>query len=184
LLILASLRGTLPSPRSGGFAEESESPGRPGCGSLSGCTAVCLDKEDIQGENYIKYLKLQQISWTPESPRGFAVHYSQENDRRTQPRHDYVSTVRYSPHPLRDRNELDGYTLNLDMSGAGLCLSVTRPLEVGQEIVITNSLMRVLRRRYRVRWVRQNKKHRVITYMAGLTTSGSEQKMIRPQSPR
>jgi hypothetical protein len=112
------------------------------------------------------------------------VHYSEGNDRRTQPRHDYVSTVRYSPHPLRGRNELDGYTLNLDMSGAGLCLSVTSPLEVGQEIIITNSLMRVLRRRYRVRWVRQNKKHRAIAYVAGLQTTGSERDMTGPQGQR
>jgi hypothetical protein len=112
------------------------------------------------------------------------MRHAEGNDRRTQARHDYVSTVRYSPHPVPGGNELDGYTLNLNMSGAGLCLSATRPLEVGQEIVITNSLMRVLRRRYRVQWVRQKKKHRSITYMAGLTASGPDQEIIGPQSPR
>jgi hypothetical protein len=99
------------------------------------------------------------------------VRYTGSNDRRTQPRRDYVSTVKYSPYPLPGRNKLDGYTVNLNMSGAGLCLSSTRPLKVGQEIVITNSLIRMLRRRYRVKWVSQDKKHSAMTYMAGLTAS-------------
>jgi hypothetical protein len=105
-----------------------------------------------------------------------AMLNTEGNERRTQPRRGYVSTVKYSPHPLPGGNKLDGYTINLNMSGAGLCLSLSRPLEVGQEIVITNSLIRMLRRRYRVQWVRQNKKHSAMTYMAGLTASDQSRK--------
>jgi PilZ domain len=98
------------------------------------------------------------------------VHSPRGDDRRKQPRHDYVSTVRYSPHPEAGGQELDGYTLN--MSGAGLCLSVGRSLKVGQEIVITKCILTALLRRYTVRWVRQSEKHHATTYLAGVMSSG------------
>jgi hypothetical protein len=91
------------------------------------------------------------------------------DNKRRQLRHDFVSTVKYSLHPASSGQEHDGYTLNL--SAAGLCLSVTRPLTVGQEIVITKCLLAALLRRYSVRWVRQSEKHHATTYLAGLVAS-------------
>jgi hypothetical protein len=99
-----------------------------------------------------------------------SVHSSEGDDRRKQARHDYVSTVKYSPHPEAGGQELDGYTLN--MSGSGLCLSVGKPLNVGQEIVITKCILTTLLHRYTVRWVRQTEKHHATTYLAGVMSSG------------
>jgi hypothetical protein len=92
-------------------------------------------------------------------------------DRRREPRHFYVSTIRFSPHPVPSHEERDGYTLN--MSRDGLCLAMTKPLEVGQEIVITNCLISALRRTYRVQWIEQSEKSYASTYMAGLISSGN-----------
>jgi hypothetical protein len=66
-------------------------------------------------------------------------------------------------------SELDGYTLNI--SGAGVCLSVSHPLKEGQEVVITKCLLSVLLGRYKVRWIKQSEKHHTTTYLAGLTAS-------------
>jgi hypothetical protein len=95
--------------------------------------------------------------------------------RRKQPRHDYVTTVKYLPGPLPGSGEVDAYTLN--MSGNGLCLSVKKPLDKEQEIIVTDCILSVLRRRYRVRWIKQSEKHHAVTYIAGLSAcddSGEE----------
>jgi hypothetical protein len=97
------------------------------------------------------------------------MSYAEEQNRRKQPRHYHVSTVKYSPLPVPSFERLDGHTLN--MSSSGVCLAVTKPLTVGQEIIITDSLLSALCRKYRVQWMKKRKKHSIITYVAGLTST-------------
>ncbi len=92
-------------------------------------------------------------------------------NRRMQPRYALISDVKYFL-DTSAADELDGRTLNV--SSNGLCLAVRRQLEVGNEIVIKDSLVSILRRRYKVKWVKKNPERDDLTYMVGLTSSASE----------
>jgi hypothetical protein len=90
----------------------------------------------------------------------------ESSNRRKQPRYSCVSRIRYtaSRHAPAE-HEREGTMLN--MSSAGLCLSVGEPLKVGQEISITQCVASFCCRKYTVQWVRPDNKE-YEAYIAGL----------------
>jgi hypothetical protein len=93
------------------------------------------------------------------------MNYSEKENRRKQPRYNVQSRVRFTVHADPVEKEGEGFMLNL--SSAGLCITAEKPLQVGQEISITECVASFCCRKYEVQWVRQGDEQ-FATYMAGL----------------
>ncbi|MEJ2696739.1 MAG: PilZ domain-containing protein [Candidatus Sulfobium sp.] len=90
---------------------------------------------------------------------------SEIENRRKQPRFNIHSRITYTLKEGSLAEEREGYMVN--MSSAGLCLTVAEPLRVGQEVFITRCVVSFCRRKYEVQWVtKQDQK--AVPYTAGL----------------
>jgi hypothetical protein len=74
----------------------------------------------------------------------------QINQTRRGSRFVFVSKVKYVLHADVGGKEYQGLAFNVSIDG--ICISVNRRLEVGEEIVITECILPYCRRRYKVRW--------------------------------
>jgi hypothetical protein len=90
----------------------------------------------------------------------------EDRKRRKQPRYNCVSRILYTTVRSESaEHEREGTMLN--MSSAGLCLSVEERLKIGQEISVTQCVASFCCRKYTVQWIRpENKEHEA--YIAGL----------------
>ncbi len=93
------------------------------------------------------------------------MNHEEKNNRRKQPRYNCVSKIRYTVSPEPAEDEREGVMLN--MSSAGLCLEVKGPIEVGQEISITQCVASFCCRKYKVQWIMMSDE-KFETYTAGL----------------
>jgi hypothetical protein len=71
-------------------------------------------------------------------------------ESRASPRFVFVSRVRYLMHPDQTGETFDGLASNVSIGG--LCLTVSRPFVVGQEILIMECILPYCRKTYKVRW--------------------------------
>ncbi len=79
-------------------------------------------------------------------------------------RFTFVSKVKYVMYADAEGKEYEGLAFNVSTSG--ICLTVNRRLEVGEEILITKCILPYCRQRYKVRWVDARNS---VTYKAGLS---------------
>jgi hypothetical protein len=89
------------------------------------------------------------------------------NKARGSSRFAFVSRVRYLMHPDRNGEAFDGLASNVSIGG--LCLTVSRPFMVGQEILITECILPYCRKTYKVQWTEPTGSG---TYKMGLLRSG------------
>jgi hypothetical protein len=75
---------------------------------------------------------------------------SKVKDARKSSRFVFVSKVRCLTHPDQTGEAFDGLASNVSIGG--LCLTVTRPFIVGQEILITECILPYCRKTYKVQW--------------------------------
>lgn len=92
---------------------------------------------------------------------------SETENRRKQPRFSIRSGVRYTLQEGPFAEEKEGFMIN--MSSAGLCLTVSEPLQVGQKIFVTRCVVSFCRRQYEVLWTAK-RDEAFVPYTVGLVS--------------
>jgi hypothetical protein len=79
---------------------------------------------------------------------------SKAQDARRSSRFVFVSKVRCLIHPDHTGEAFEGLASNVSISG--LCLTVSQPFVVGQEILIMECILPYCRKTYKVQWTEQS----------------------------
>jgi hypothetical protein len=95
------------------------------------------------------------------------VSQSKAQDARNSSRFVFVSKVRCLKYPDHTGEAFDGLASNVSIGG--LCLTVSQPFTVGQEILITECILPYCRKTYKVQWTEPTDSG---TYKMGLLRMG------------